>query len=134
MTVDVRAVFQLFHAAKHQFYYQADLKAFGKVEYWIGPAEIREQLATQGVVVGDCDDFASLCVMHARAQGLPARFVLCLTEAGESHLVCEIEGWVLDNRQSEVERQDDLDYSWLAVSDYVAGGDWRIVVKEDKHG
>ena len=52
MTVDVRAVFQLFHAAKHQFYYQADLKAFGKIEYWIGPDEIREQLSTQGLWSG----------------------------------------------------------------------------------
>lgn len=134
MSVDVRAVFQLFHLAKHQFYYQADLKAFGKVEYWIGPAEIREQLSTQGVVVGDCDDFASLCVMLARAQGLPARFMLCLTEAGESHLVCEIVGWVLDSRQAEVERRDDLNYSWLAVSGYGAGEAWRIVVREGEHG
>lgn len=82
MSVDVRAVFQLFHLAKHQFYYQADLKAFGKVEYWIGPDEIRAQLSTQ----------------------------------------------------AEVERRDDLGYSWLAVSGYAPGEPWRVVVKEGEHG
>ena len=127
MSANYRTLHNLHAAAKAQFEFCADTVAYGEVEHWVSPAEIRDQLSKHGVLVGDCDDFASLCVMLARGQGMPARFVLCLTEGSESHLVCEIEGWILDNRQDDVARRDDLPYAWLAVSDFLAGGEWRLV-------
>jgi len=65
--------------------------------------------------------------MLARQQGMPARFVLCLTEASESHLVAEVAGWVLDNRQPDVMRRDDLPYTWLAISGFAAGDPWHVI-------
>lgn len=128
MSADYRTLHNLHTAAKAQFQYCADTVAYGEVEHWVSPAEIRDQLSKHGVLVGDCDDFASLVVMFARGQGMPARFVLCMTEGGESHLVAEIGGWVLDNRQPDVMRQDDLDYTWLAISGYAPGDPWHVIL------
>lgn len=126
---NVEAIAEVFDIVKSGFQYSSDAVAFAKDEYWISPAEIRMQLAQCGKIVGDCDDFASACVMFARARKLPARFVLCFTEMGETHLVCEIDGWILDNRQSSVERRDDLNYQWIAISGYSRGDQWHLIVK-----
>jgi len=127
MTVDYRTLHHLQLTCLQQFRYASDLLAFGSAEHWISTAEIREQLAAHGRVLGDCDDFASLAVMLARQQGLPARFVLCFTEVGDSHLVAEVAGWVLDNRLPDVVRRDDLDYAWLAISGFSAGEPWHTI-------
>lgn len=127
MSVDYRLLRNIFAGAKSRFQYLSDEQAFGQEEHWISPTEVAQQLAASGIVAGDCDDFASLCVMSARSQGLPARFVLCLTEASETHLVCEVDGWVLDNRQPDVTRRDDLDYVWCAVSGFKPGDPWHTI-------
>ena len=127
MSVDYRTLHHLQLACLQQFRYAADMRAFGVSEHWISPDEIRAQLAAQGHVLGDCDDFASLAVMLARQQALPARFVLCFTEVGDSHLVAEVDGWVLDNRMPDVVRRDDLDYAWLAISGFSAGDPWHTI-------
>lgn len=127
MSVDFRQLHGLHHFALQHFAYADDVRTHGCADYWMSPDEIREQLASHGLLLGDCDDFAALCVMLARQQGLPARFVFCQAETGEYHLVCEVEGWILDNRQMDVIARDDLDYTWLAISGYAAGDPWRIV-------
>lgn len=126
MSADYRSLHALHVACRQQFEYVADLLAFGVADHWCSPAEIRDQLSAHGCLLGDCDDFASLAVMLARQQGMPARFVLCLTEASESHLVAEVDGWVLDNRQADVVRRDDLPYTWLALSGFAAGDPWCL--------
>lgn len=128
MRADFRVLHNLHTVCLQQFTYAADMLAFGSAEHWVSPDEISAQLARNGFVLGDCDDFASLAVMLARQQGMPARFVLCLTETGEMHLVAEVDGWVLDNRQADVVRRDDLAYSWLAISGFAPGDPWREVV------
>lgn len=128
MNAELRAVVQTFHLAKHQFNYCADIAAFGKVEYWLGSDEIKEQLSHHGCLIGDCDDFASLCIMLLRSQQIPARFVFCRTETGEGHLVAEVDGWILDNREQEVARRDDLNYEWLFISGYHANDDWHSIL------
>lgn len=127
MNADFRLLHNLFFTAKARFNYCPDREVFGEEEHWIDPSEIRKQLAAQGFVLGDCDDFASLCVMLARQQGIPARFMVCLTEAGEPHAVGEVDGWILDNRQQDVMRRDDLDYSWLVISGFLPGEDWHFI-------
>lgn len=127
MSVEYRALHHLHAACLQQFAYAADVLAFGSADHWVSPDEIRAQLAAHGRVLGDCDDFASLAVMLARQQGMPARFVLCITETGESHLVAEVEGWVLDNRMPDAIRRDDLDYVWLAMSGFAAGDPWHTI-------
>lgn len=130
MSADYQTLHDLHAACLQQFEYVADLLAFGVADHWCSPDEIRSQLSTQGCLLGDCDDFASLAVMLARQQGLPARFVMCLTEASESHLVAEVGGWVLDNRQGDVVRRDDLPYVWVAISGFKSGEAWHVIEPE----
>lgn len=133
MSVDYRTLHHLHAAALQQFHYVSDMLAFGVEDHWISPAEIQQQLAQHGRVLGDCDDFASLCVMLARQQDMPARFVLCITETAETHLVAEVDGWILDNRLPDLVRRDDLDYAWLAISGFAAGDPWHIIDEGGHH-
>ena len=122
------AELQALHAAcLRKFKYAADSIVYGESEYWVSPAEIRDQLSKQGFLAGDCDDFASLCVMRARAKGFPARFVFCQTETGEYHLVCEVKGWILDNRYREIMRKNELQYTWLSISGFAPGDPWHSI-------
>ena len=127
MNAELRAVVQTFYVAKHNFRYCSDLTKFGKEEYWLSSKEIMGQLSNQGFLVGDCDDFASMCVMLLRKQGIPARFVFCRMEDGGGHLVAEVNGWILDNREPEVARRDDLPYEWVCISGYQPGEDWKSI-------
>lgn len=129
MNVDRRKLAQVFAAAQASFRHCSDTTAYHASEYWVAPAEIRAQIDSQGFILGDCDDFASLCVTLARKLQMPARFVLCLTETDESHLVCEVDGWILDNRQDTVRARDDLRYVWLAISGYNKGEPWHSIVE-----
>jgi predicted transglutaminase-like cysteine proteinase len=122
MSADLSVLRQIHQKALAGFAYLADA-----MEHWMSPDEIRAQIAATGHLLGDCDDFAALCVMQARQVGLPARFVLCLTETREPHLCAEVDGWVLCNRQRDVIRRDDLAYTWIKVSGFVPGEGWRAV-------
>lgn len=113
---------EIFAVAKLHFHYESDILVFKESEHWITPAEIAK---CSGVVLGDCDDFASLCVFLGRRANLPFRFVLCNTELGDLHCVAESEGWILDNRQSDIIRRDDLDYEWLCFSGFEPGEPWH---------
>jgi len=130
MSADYRTLHHLHRAATQQFRYASDFQAYGIDEYWVSPKELKEQIARNGFVLGDCDDFASLCVMLARQQGLPARFVMCLTENGESHLVAEVDGWILDNRFPDAVNRDDTNYTWLTISGFNAGDPWHLIKGE----
>lgn len=133
MNAEWRSLHHIHAAARQQFRYVPDQQAYGAVDHWLAPDELRRQLAGNGFVLGDCDDFASLCVMLARQQGLPARFVLCITETGESHLVAEVNGWVLDNRMDDVVSRDDLGYTWLAISGHTSGAPWHLIENGEQH-
>jgi len=116
----------IFHAAKERFGWADDSSTFGKNEYWATYDELIQK-AVSGKVRGDCDDFAELCVHELRATGFRARFVLCLTETDEAHLVAETEGLILDNRQVYVTPQEYLKYNWLAISGYSPGEPWHLI-------
>lgn len=134
MTVDFRTVHHVHAFCMQHFEYVPDLLAFGETEHWCAPDELRAALAAQGRVLGDCDDFASLAVMVARQQGLLARFVFCHDETGTAHLVAEVEGWIVDNRQADAVRRDDLDYVWVCVSGDSPGDPWHVILTGAEHG
>ena len=88
----------------------------------------KEQLTTDlidGVLEDDCDGFALYCWHSCRDRGLKARLVYCKTETGGGHLVCECEGWVMDNRHTWVRDKDSLPYEWISISGYDPGDAWR---------
>lgn len=113
-------------ALKH-FEYRTDDKYRGVEEYWSSPQEIKESLVDHKVLIDDCDGFALLCREILDQVNIPNRLVLCQTETGEGHLVCETNGWILDNRQSEVVNFTKLGYTWHYISGYHAGDDWHEV-------
>lgn len=78
-------------------------------------------------LVGDCEDFALWCRQELDAIGIDSDLVYCLTETGEGHLVCAVDGWVLDNRYRWVMRRDDLAYTWLSLGK--PDGTWLEIVQ-----
>jgi predicted transglutaminase-like cysteine proteinase len=124
MNADVAIVF---NEAKSKFGYADDSTTFGQTEYWATHEEMMAA-AVAGKVKGDCDDFAELCVHPLREKGLPARFILCLTETKEAHLVAEVDGIILDNRQVYPTPIDFLPYTWLACSGEKPEQPWHIII------
>ena len=72
----------------------------------------------------DCDGFCLACRTLLRQAGIPSRLVYCEIE-NSGHLVVEVNGWILDNRQRVVTPNTLLkEYVWLAISGYQAGDPW----------
>lgn len=105
----LQAVLDRAHAGHR---YITDQRQYGLPEFW-----------TVGLV-GDCEDFALWCRQELDGLGIAADLVLCRTEAGEGHLVCSVDGWVLDNRYRWLQCRDDLAYEWIALG---RAGVWRRV-------
>lgn len=93
--------------------YVADAQLHGVPEHW----DID--------LVGDCDSFALWCRAELAGQGIAADLILCRTETGEGHLVCSVDGHILDNRHKWVMRRDDLPYAWLSAGS--PDGTWRRI-------
>ena len=66
-------------------------------------------------LVGDCEDFALWCRHELELLGVRSDLVFCRTETGEGHLVCSVQGYILDNRHKWVMRRDDLPYTWISL-------------------
>jgi len=125
MSVDINTVFA---QAKAIFGWADDRTAFGKVEYWGTYQELIAMFQERKQVIGDCEDFAALCVRPLREAGYEARFILCLTESDDPHCVCECNGMILDNRQVYPTPIEFLDkYKFLAASGTVPGEPWRRI-------
>lgn len=77
-------------------------------------------------LLGDCDSFALWCRQELSQRGIAADLVLCRVETGEGHLVCSVDGYVLDNRHTWVMRRDDLPYQWISLGG--PDGTWRAIV------
>lgn len=116
----------VFETVRKSFTYRSDPEVWQREEHWEDPAFIASQL-TKGEIIGDCDNFALACRYLLFSYNIPNRIAFCLTETGEGHLVCEAEGYVLDNRQTMVVPWKSLPYKWIKISDYKVGGPWRNI-------
>lgn len=84
--------------------YISDAEQYGAHEYW------RESL------VGDCEDFALWCRARLAERGIASDLIFCgVTNPAGDHLVCSVEGWILDNRYRWVRSRDQLAYTWLKI-------------------
>lgn len=108
------------------FEYKPDKEQFGQNEFWIEPKVIAEAIY-KGKLVGDCDDFALACRQELWKCGIENRLVMCYTETREGHLVCEVEGYILDNRFNCVKTNSDLNYTWVKMSGYRTGDSWTTI-------
>ena len=100
--------------AQRRHEYRRDIDQFGLPEYW------------QEGLEGDCEDFALWCRSELKRRGIESDLVLCYVETGGGHLVCSVDGWILDNRHGFVMRRDDLPYHWVSIG--APDGTWRLVV------
>lgn len=66
-------------------------------------------------LTGDCEDFALWCRDTLKKHGIEADLVECLTEDKERHLICSVDGWVLDNRFPYLVAKHELRYKWIKL-------------------
>lgn len=84
--------------------YVSDRLQYRRPEHW------------QTGLVGDCEDFALWCRQELEVLGIAADLVLCGVENPRGdHLVCSVDGWILDNRFRWLQRRDDLPYHWISL-------------------
>ncbi len=86
----------------HQYLY--DRNQYGIEEYW------------QESLTGDCEDFALWCRARLAEHGIASDLIFCgVHKSTGDHLVCSVDGWILDNRFRWVRSRDDLPYTWLKL-------------------
>lgn len=94
---------RVFEEVSAAFQWRSDREVWGVLERWDRPQLV------DGVLIGDCDDFALECWYRLRDAGLHPRLAVCRTEVcpagqpGWDHAVCLVEdagAWLaLDCRQ-----------------------------------
>jgi len=93
--------------------YRTDKELYDKREHWTVNLE------------GDCEDFALWCRRELVKQGIESDLVFCKTESGAYHLVCSVDGWILDNRHDWIMSRDDLPYEWMKIG--LPDGTWHEI-------
>lgn len=133
----------LFLTAFGQFTYETDRSKYGVEEYWEQITRTSPEVRTRMPLKGDCEAFAMLCMQKLINAGFNARLVVCRTERGEGHCICEVvssdsqEAVYFDNRRTRVSQRRDLTgYTFLAVSPYnpVPGETrpWHAIIAQDR--
>lgn len=115
-------------SVQSHFVWEPDSKVWSKPDHWEALEDVAAVTDADGKVHGDCDQHALLCRQALRAKNIPNRLALCLTETGECHLVCEADGWILDNRFPRVMERDLLNYKWVSISGFNPGDPWHEVI------
>ncbi len=96
-----------------------------QVERWRMPPD---NYTGEQLILDDCDGFCLAVRKLLRDAGIASRLVYCEIN-GMGHLVVEVQGWILDNRQSTVVPNSLLkDYRWLRISGFEPGEPWREVI------
>jgi predicted transglutaminase-like cysteine proteinase len=105
------------------FEYKTDIRQYGVIEKWTIPTDVDN-------LTSDCEEHAIACRMILKDLGIDSRLVYCKDETGAGHLVLEVEGWILDNRQTRVVSRDKLErkgYEFISISGFNSGDDWRLL-------
>ena len=89
--------------AHSQHEYILDSEQYGKREHWM------ESLT------GDCEDFALWVRSRLKQEDIECDLVFCYTENDGGHLVCSVNGYILDNRHRWVTPRDELPYRWVKL-------------------
>lgn len=96
--------------------YVSDQDQYGVPEHWAISLK------------GDCEDYALWCREQLKKHRIASDLVVCYTETGEAHLVCSVDGWILDNRHTAVKRRDDLNYRWVGIG--TPDGTWYLIEED----
>ena len=109
-----------------RFRWVSDREQYNLAEHWTSHwYALRAK--TDHEFADDCDGYACTAADMAIYENVPrekVRLILCETETGERHLVCGIGDYVVDNRQRNVHRWNDLPYRWIKYRQLAEVG-WR---------
>jgi predicted transglutaminase-like cysteine proteinase len=120
---------RVMHEVLNNFVYESDMAVWKKDEYWATPKEMYKHRKADGKVHDDCDGFALMCREKLDAMGIENHLIYCKVETGEGHLVCEVDGYIFDCRQSDVQLNQDLPYQWISRSGTKAGQPWHLIIR-----
>ena len=137
------AIRRILEKAHENFFYVTDEKKWKVAEYWEGEKLLQAAIEGNVRFRGDCEDFAVVCMGKLRAKNLKARLVICKTETGEGHCICEVasddmkEAYFLDNRYKTLQTRRQLKgYTFHSTSPWnPQPGDrrpWKRVVQPKK--
>ncbi len=129
---------QVFSWAYKRFEWHADAEIWVWPEFWAAPDELAKDAGEHnGVVFGDCDDFAGMCVHALRSNGFPARYVVVKTEQCPAnipydHCVAESDGQIFDCRYGQgTQSRGDLEaagYTFVQMSGLAPDDPWTEVL------
>ena len=130
MTAKIKDLQSILDYVNFRFNYTSDFEERGLPDHWVDQDELNRDLdkSQRADFKDDCDGFALACRYKCRQLNIPSRLVFCRTETGVYHLVLEVEGWVLDNRYKWVMARDKLGYTWISISGFEKGDDWRSIL------
>lgn len=115
----------VFRKVKRNFVFKED----AGLEQWDMPPA---RYDGRQLIRDDCDGFCLACRTLLRREHIPSRLVYCEVRQRNrlyGHLVVEVQGWILDNRQDRVVPNTRLhDYRWRFISGYEPGEAWREIV------
>lgn len=102
--------------AHSQHVYKYDRDQYKINEYWTPN------------LVGDCEDFALALREHLKNKyDINSDLVFCgVNNSLGDHLVCSVEGWILDNRYKWVYDQKDSSYTWISLGNM--DGVWKKIL------
>jgi predicted transglutaminase-like cysteine proteinase len=130
--MNVKPVLNIIHKKTlNRFIYKTDEELWFMKEHWEAP----DELPDEGPLIGDCDCFALSCRKQLRAKNIPNRLVLCGVYQGSKmigHLVTEVQGWILDCRQTRVMANTELHYEWISMSGYHKNDPWFYINPDPK--
>jgi predicted transglutaminase-like cysteine proteinase len=110
------------------FTYVTDEKQYGEIEHWVMPPP---SFTGHQALIGDCEDFSLAARKLLRDKNIRSRLVACLDETGAGHLILEVNGWIIDNRQRKLCTNRELQrkgYIYQAISGYNAGEPWHRLI------
>lgn len=108
----LQAVLDRAHAGHR---YVTDREQYRRPEHW------------QPGLNGDCEDFALWCRQELEVLGIESDLIFCgVDDPIGDHLVCSVDGWILDNRHRWLQRRNDLPYTWLGLGK--PDGTWLEIV------
>jgi len=114
-----------------KFTWISDEEKYGLAEHW-GP--LPEDFREVEYLNGDCEEFARIACQELRSAGLRARLIYCFVENNlGAHLICECEGWLLDNRfvfPRTIHAARKAGYKLISISGYEAGDTWHYIGRE----
>lgn len=123
MAWTVKTLRSVFQELRSSHEYATDRQVWGLPDHWESP----DQINLKAIRLEDCDGFALAVRKRLRELDIPNRLVLCEVPNQGYHLVCEVKGYIFDNRYLRLRSRDKMNYKWLAISGYEAGEPWRAL-------